>query len=533
MRFASLALLTSLISPVFAQQVDWLISSQVDYTLNPDLPDQALASAPGRLIGMRQTSITFIYGQRGYGEAMMEAIDPLSGAQEWSCALFDSVHVAAAAVDVNGMAYFAGSFMGTIGFCDGSILTGVTGQPAFFENQFIAAVDLTTGLIAWTRNVSMVEPDAGNIASLALDPQGNLWYALSGWGLAMVVRVDALGNDAETRIIDGSRIIGTISFDPWGGLYVSGAADNNGFAFGGQAYQDYGDTGYSMFVLRYRPDGTAGFVEFADDITFQNPTVVATTDGHAYLAGDLFIPTTWGDIEFNGPNWVNSVFIAKLDSSGQFLWGAESAPSGGPITGDMSRSKGPCVAVDAADNPYLFGNLRGMVDWGNGVVSDGLTLGARTMTIVSFSSDGIAQWAAASTPTGFFHNAQTITAMAEEDAIHFSGQLQGQFMFPPLTAGANGIQSAMVGRIGGLSTSVREATDTSGIAVWPNPVSDALNVEVNGAHPQRVHLFNSAGQRVRSLTLRTGHNAIGLHGLAPGLYLLRTAEGETVRVAVE
>ncbi|MCC6937840.1 MAG: hypothetical protein IT226_06420 [Flavobacteriales bacterium] len=531
MRIITLALFATLVAPLAAQQVDWLTSAPMAYTMNPEMPDQVLASAPGHLVGMRQTTGTFVYGQTVYGQAIMERLDPTTGASVWSCALFDSVHVSAAAVGADGKAYFAGSFMGNMGWCDGSNLGGVAGQAAWYENRFLVAVDLTTGFVEWARNISMTQPNAGDIASLAIDPQGNLWYAFSEWGIGKVIRVNALGNDVETRLIDGPRLIGTISFDPWGGLYVSGSADNNGFAFGGQAYQGYGTTGYSMFVLRYQPDGTAGFAQFADDVTFHNPTVVATTDGHAYIGGAMLLEgTSWGGIAFNGPDWVYATFIAKLDSTGTFLWGAESDPAGGPITGDMNRSKGPCLAVDANDNPYLFGNLRGLVDWGNSVVSNGLTLGARSMTIVSFAPDGTPQWTATSNPIGFSNNAQTITALAESDAIHFAGHISGEFMFPPHTTGAVSTQSAMVGRIGGLSTSVVEQTHNSSITLWPNPVNDVLNVEVNIVRPLPADLFNGAGQRVQALLLRPGRNVIDMNDRSSGPYLLRLADGTCLRV---
>ncbi len=35
-----------------------------------------------------------------------------------------------------------------------------------------------------------------------------------------------------------------MDFDPWGGLYVSGATDNEGFAFGGQSYPPEGTDSY-------------------------------------------------------------------------------------------------------------------------------------------------------------------------------------------------------------------------------------------------------------------------------------------------
>ena len=36
------------------------------------------------------------------------------------------------------------------------------------------------------------------------------------------------------RLIDGGKTIGGMSFDPWGGLYVSGGTDNGGVGVGGR-----------------------------------------------------------------------------------------------------------------------------------------------------------------------------------------------------------------------------------------------------------------------------------------------------------
>ncbi|HRD53354.1 MAG TPA: hypothetical protein PKY96_11980, partial [Flavobacteriales bacterium] len=204
------------------------------------------------------------------------------------------------------------------------------------------------------------------------------------------MRVDEDGNDVEVRPISGIRRFGTISFDPWGGLYVSGSCENGTLTFGGQDFAVESDGGYNMFVLRYKPDGTAGFAEFAADGSFQDPVVVATSDGHAYLSGVLMVPSpSWGGLSFEGSNWGSDIFLTKLDSTGQFLWGLESTPASNGITGDLERSNGPNIALDASDQVYLIGTLRGSLDWGNGVASDGLTLGARSITVVAFSTDGV------------------------------------------------------------------------------------------------------------------------------------------------
>lgn len=514
-----------------AQQVDWLISDPVAYSSNPAMPSECIATAPGRLVHMRALNGVYTYGQHVYGAAAFTSLDPATGAPLWSCVVADSVSINDCAVAADGKAYFAGSFMGALQLCDGSVIGGVLPAVPLQENLFIVAVDLGSGAILWARNLSWTHALANEVASLAIDPQGNLWYAVSEWGVGKVVRVNAQGNDAETRIIDGVRLFGTISFDPWGGLYVAGSVDNNGFAFGGLAYQNYGNTGYSMFVLRYKPDGTGGFARFADDITFQDPTVAATSDGHAYLAGQLLGATVWDGIAFNGPLWVHDVFVARLDSTGDFLWGIESAPPpGGLITGDFRRAKGPSICVDDQDHPRLLGTLRGSVDWGNGVISDGITLGASSIGIVAFDPDGTAQWEATSMPTGFSES-QNISALSNAGVIHFAGHLAAPLTFNPHSTNAGGLQAAMVGRLDDLSTGIGERSSEAQLSAWPNPVRGTLSIQT--ATPQAGNVINAAGQQVRSLKLLAGMNAMDVNGFAPGLYLLRGSEGALLRFTVE
>lgn len=528
----TLSLLAST-SWINAQQCDWLTSASIDYDSNPSMPSEVMASAPGRIVIGRNTTGDFVYGQTLYGNAMIEALD-MDGLPVWSCWLHDSVNVRSAVVSEDGHAYFAGSFMGALQLCDGSVLGGETGQGLWNENLFLVAVDLNTGLVQWTRNLSFVHDQALSIPSLALDPQGRLWYAVAEWGVGKAVRVDENGGDVETRIVDGVRTMGTISFDPWGGLYMSGGCENNGFAFGGQAFANAGTTGYSMFVLRYKPDGTAGFAEFADDITFQDPAVVATSDGHAYLAGSIFDPTQWGDLQLHGPNWSQEIFLMRLDSLGEFIWAVESAPlAPTPIAGNFARSAGPCIALDPEDNLYLIGDARGTTDWGNGIVTGSSVLTDHVLAVVAFAADGSALWSADSEVNAGWGEARTITANVEPGAVHFAAHIRDPFAFGPHTTNVADQQAAVFGELSGLTTSVRERRSASDMQAWPVPAQDIVHVERASLNTTAADLLNSAGQLVRSLALHPGRNSLAIGDLQSGLYLLRTAEGEAVRVVKE
>jgi len=515
-----------------AQQVDWLISDPVDFALNPGMPWHAVASAPEHLVAMRTVDVAAIYGNIVFGAVALEALDPATGDTWLTCLLGDSVSVGAAVVSPVGIAYFSGSFLGdALEFCDGSQLPALGG--VFTVNHFVMAWNLNTGQPLWSRVLDIDFPGIIEHAALAVDPNGNLWFAATEFTESHIVEVDFFGGNVQSRMVGGLRRLHSISFDPWGGLYAGGSCENGTLTFGAQQFPVSSDEGYNMFVLRFRPDGTAGFAQFAEDITFTDPTVVATSDGHAYLAGALHLAgEVWPGLQFEGPSWGADVFIAKFDSTGQFLWGREAHQAGAGITGDVERAQGPCIAVDAEGHVYFAGVVRGVVDWGAGVLSEGM-IPNRSLTVVAFDTDGTPRWAATSAPSQWFVSAQGLTATAVPNAIHFAAHAADELTMGAHTVGASGQQTAVLGRLSDLSTGIPRSDAASELFAWPNPVANVLFVDVDATTVLPAELLNSAGQRVRSVTLLPERNAVNVGGLAPGLYLLRVVDGRAVRVVVE
>ncbi len=510
--------------PSMAQQPDLLVSWPVTYTMNPGMPRHVLASSGnGNLMSARLMSAAFIYGQDIMGTCAVERIDPGTGQALWSCMLFDSATVDCGAVDEDGNVYVAGKFMGPLGFCDGSIL-GHTGA-GWDLDLYLIKFD-PTGLLLWSRNISVNDPQASMISAITIDPQGRAWCATSDFNLTRISRLDEQGNDAEIRFIDGAKMIGGLDFSPSGAMYVSGAAGLGGFAFGGTATQ--APFTYNMFLLRYDAADQADWVEFAEDVTFQQPSIAVDLEGNAFVAGSMFNPSSWGSILFNGPNWVNNAFLAKADSSGQFLWGVESAPASGPINGDLTSAARTMVDLDSQGHAYITGTLRGTVDWGNGVVSNGITSGVNTQTIVSFDVDGTAQWAATSMPNAAFTTAMAI-ATFDDGTVFFSAHASGEYVFTPLATGMAGQQSYVVGRISSGSTGAEEIHAGAAIVVGPVPASDRVTIVLPDQRARGI-LVDMSGQEVMHLSLRSGLNTLDVTPLDAGLYLLRLSDGRTVRV---
>lgn len=492
----------------------------VNYQLNPSLPAHALAASPSGVVVLRTLSPAFAYGLDLFGTAALDVRDPVTGNLQLSCLLGDSVSVGTVATS-GGIAYAAGRFMGNaLEFCDGSQVPGISPVP-FTTNHFLLAWDMGSGALLWMRNLTTGHPQMEAVPSLAFDPLGRLWYLYRDFTQGAAVRVDGQGNDVEARTILGFRDLGTLSFDPWGGLYVAGSCENGTLSFGGAEFPVASDGGYNMFVLRFRPDGTAGFAQFATDVTFQAPTVAATGDGRAYLAGGLMAPTQWGGLSFGGPGFGGSVFLAAMDSSGDFLWGKESTPSSGPITGDMQRSKGPCIAVDASERVYLLGTVRGTIDWGGGVITGGGPIQDPHLSVTAFGPGGAPLWGVSSLGATWTTESQTLSTGSGDGVVHFTANVGDTFTLGGIAVGGPGQQAAVVGRISTGAAAIAGPEVHSLLAVHPNPAHDQVSITFNGWPATPLRLLDAAGRCVLQGQLSPGTNWLDVRSLKGGLYVLQ------------
>ena len=417
--------------------------------------------------------------------------------------------------------------MGAIQFCDGNTIGGPVG---FLDTDlFLAAFDGASFGLQWARNISTAHPDGQGIPALEFDANGTLWYGLEEFETLRLISVDALGQDDQEITINGTRSLGGFGFDPWNNVYVTGSTGLNEspLTFGGQSVP-VNDT-YGLFILRMRADGSGHWAQIGSAGTFHNPDVAVDPNGNAFISSGILSATSFSTLQFNGPNWAYDVFLAQVDSTGTFQWGVESAPTGGNITGDMAQSHMRSIDCDAAGNVYLTGTVRGQTQWGNGVVSDAITLGAYAQTVVAFSSNGTAQWAVTSIPG-------QITAQAVScdpaGVVYFTGHVNGPYTMASVMVNSGGLQAFVDGRLDGLGTGIG-AISSSTFSAWPIPSISNLMVRSTGSRAAPAELLSATGQVVLRQTLVPGINTLDLSALDAGIYVLRISSGEAVRVVKE
>jgi hypothetical protein len=499
---------------VKAQTVQWLTVSPLSYNINPEMPQHLLCAADeDHVYTARTASLSYLYGSPVYGTAVVEQRDA-QGAVAWSIELGDSVLLQAMAADANGRLVLGGRFFRQVHVGNGPVIPAVNGNE--FPETFLLALDINGGLL-WQRNIAPPDPQGTDVPSITFDQLGRAWYATCDFLRADIKRLDDEGNDVETRPLENAKTIGAISFDPWGGLYVSGATGDPGITVNGTFFPM--GTTYRMFVLRMGQDGSAQWLSSAEDITFQRPLVAADASGHAYLAGSPFDSLSFGDLHFHGPEWNSTSFLARLDSMGSFQWGYQ-PPQGAPFSGQFSLAQNASLGVNGDGDAVLLGHTNGLVDWGNGVLTNAGTIQDRAVTVLAIAANGVPQWEIHG-GSNDIDVPQGLSVLAN-GICHVEVQVRDTFQFGLFVLETADPQVAVARIAPPGAAGILPTTASSPLMAWPSPFTGTFSIAgVKPGLPVRVVVRDPSGRVVATST--TTHE-LGA-SLARGMYIVSVEQG--------
>ena len=79
-------------------------------------------------------------------------------------------------------------------------------------------------------------------------------------------------------------------------------------------------------------------------------------------------------------------------------------------------------------------------------------------------------------------------------------------------------------------TSTKEQLVSNKMTVYPNPMNDVLNIQMDGIRGERVAIYNSMGQEVLSQQMQGTSTTIDVNALTPGVYLTKVWTNEGIAV---
>ena len=488
-----------------SQSFSWLDTVVVDYEYNPGMIQYNTCANPqgGCYFYGIQEHISFYNESMGVLFLKKYSQD---GTENWSRLIGGESEIKGMICADNGDVFISGQILADADFWgeDSLVKTGIG------TDGFLARVN-TNGDLNWCINLTGLSVGEGTVSELAL--HNNLLYvAYSNWMNTYVLIFTEDGEYVNSIIQEDVSIISGLDFDQEGNLFTTGGCAGWQASFGGVSYP--APFSYTTYLVKYNSSFEPEWVKYIEDITCTFPQVKVDEDGWAYFAGQLWDETLFDTIVANGPEWAYDFFLARISPDGQFQWVRECPEV---LTGDASIGNRHFLDMDMDGNVLMAGFTRGLVDWGNGVVSD-VTDNYQDLIIWNFAPDGQVNWI--KTAGGEGYELSHSVSAGSDGSAYLAGVVSGVVEFDTITFETTGLVDPFVAKLNlDILSGVTPILSGNEMIVYPNPATDRIYLD--GIKAATIFkLFNINGQLVYTGTISASENYISLQGFPGGNYLL-------------
>lgn len=498
-----------------AQTFEWVRPATINYSFNPSYPAFPLHydKVNHAIIDSRIEIFDHIYGVDVLGTMFIEKRDT-NGNVLWQYSVGPEVSVQRITTDQAGNIYVGGKFQ------DDMIMNGTDTMfhvqvSANNFNWFVLNLS-PQGTLQWSRNLSPSYPQYDEVSALATDPQGNIHVGVTDFFDAKIIMLDNLGNDALNHTMFNGKRIGNISFHTDGSMYVSGSAEQGIFTLDTDTF--FAPYAYNMFLARFRADGSPHWAYFGNDITFQEPMVVADRDGNAFFACMRFDTLSFNGFPIHAGPFIGDFFALKCDTNGTVAWGLMQPPLIiGPF-GHIETGTNIFIDTDASGKFYLGGIQQGSVDWGNGVISNTGSTMARMTVVACIEPNGNTSWVKIGGSSGqnYLHS----VSASPEGSVYFTGSFSDTATFDNVFIPTNNFYNFMVGKIRVIQTSLDDQITSENIFITPNPAAEFIHLR-NVPAGTEVSIVDVTGRVVARLTTSASEEIIDVSNWSDGTYFVR------------
>ena len=497
-----------------AQSFQWINSNPLNYNLNPTYMEFTLDydHLNDRVVYSRLDSFSMTYDQTVLGKYIVEYLDT-NGVMLWQFMLGQNACVKKLITDHAGNTIISGQFQQTLHINNVDSINYIN-IPFSSINFFLIKID-NQGNLLWKRNMSATWPDFDEVETLAVDPFMNCWYGITDFTFTKIVRIDGNGNDDLTHTIINGKTLGNISFDPTGGLYVSGGAESGSFVMNTDSF--YAPNSYNMYIARFTSQGQPAWAYFGNDITFQEPMIITDPDGNVFFAAMRFDSTSFNGFTIPPPNAFGDFFAFKADTAGNVLWALHQPVSSTGLTGTFTTGKNLHIDSDGQGNFYMGGIQKGLVDWGNGYTSNTSSFSINKTAIARINPNGNTEWVkmGGSSGTNHFH----ALSVSENGSCYFTGSFHDTAVYDNIVIPTTNFINSMIGKISLLPTALTETFDLMNQLIYPNPAYDELVIPLQ-FNNFNISVYDLSGREVlKSEAIRSGN--LDIRTLKSGCYIIR------------
>lgn len=250
----------------------------------------------------------------------------------------------------------------------------------------------------------------------------------------------------------------SITTTPNGDMYVFGRF-NDTATFGSKKIASVG--GQDVFLAKINTAGALVWLKPMGSYGLDKAYAARTYNDAIYIYGGFSDTLLLGNNVLVCKGY-EDVFVAKLDTSGNFIW----AQSGGSAGKEFIYEKG--MILDKKGNVYITGNLwsNQPIIFGNQTISNNPYGG---VFIVKYNSSGYTEWAlCGANDSGHFSAVLDIKA-DENDNVYITGGYNGKITFNSATTTGNTITA-------GYDDAFLVKYNPAGNVVWANTISGNSDV---------------------------------------------------------
>jgi len=368
----------------YSQTFEWVNVVPLNIQTNPSfLHSPVTVDNSGNPVCARLVNFRESYGQTYLGDIKIEKRNSL-GSLLWENTIFGKVDVSELIVDGQDNVICIGTYRD-------SLVIGATTliQSDPNQNSFILKTD-NSGNFLWVKDGTEFAPEFGIVTALELKTSNNFLVGVTNWNTnANIYELGTDGNVVSTIEQTDVETISDIDVDISGNIWATGFAFNGPLSFNG--LDTIAPFSYNEYVVKYNSSGTAQWISFIQDITAQDYNIETDNSGNAYLSGNLFDSTSFGNLHANGPQWVYDYFVTKIDSFGNFIWLREIPP--GNTTGDATIGNSNFLSCGEDGDTYITGFFRGEINLGYGVMLTPVDY--YDIFVINYNASGEVQWAKA------------------------------------------------------------------------------------------------------------------------------------------
>ncbi|KAF0197835.1 MAG: hypothetical protein FD166_1735 [Bacteroidetes bacterium] len=501
----TLILFIFLLNSANSQTCEWIRGHETNYEMNPDMLSYNVCTAPGGKV--------WHGGLRNLVEFYIEAMGNLFLAQyDGNGNLLHDYEITGSAslngmvTDSEGNLYVTGQTLNTLHFWDGSQLN--------YNNNFIEGFLIkvsSTGTIDWAVNLSSFFTNA--VPEDLTIYQGHVYLSHSEWSESNITEFDADGNVVRTIQQMDVPLASGVALDPEGNIYACGSCSDTQGVFGGVPFPT--TLPYSMYLVKYNQQGFPQWVKFAEDITCTKSKVTVDKIGRIIWTGPLLTEAIFDTLTLLGPSWGSDFFVTAFNAEGQVQWGFE-VPQ--VLTGNANSGKFKPICVLPDNSISIAGSTRGIVDWGNGVVTSTEDLSNQSM-LLNISSVAQPDWS----KTGLAGRYNQVVAIEgdEEGNFYITGICNGTIQFDTCSYTGISYYYPFLAKFNtSLSTGVAHRFQLDQFTVYPNPACDYMEIETNIAGEHTFILRSSEGKEVLHVSGNSGHTRIDVSKMSAGVYTL-------------